>query len=171
MTLTAAVGVGQAVDGREAGLQAAHQALNGLGVTTPGLAILLASNHYPPRDVLNGAISLLGDTPMIGFSTPAGLTNSGLHPHSVTLALLAGDFEAHAQWFSGYSQSGRETAQRLAQYALSQGPAQAAIFFADGFSGDAEQFCSALQAESLPVVGGLSSGDLQTGSTYEVAGN
>jgi hypothetical protein len=90
MTLTAAVGLGHAVDGREAGLQAAHQALNGLGVATPALAFLFASNHYPPRDVLNGAISLLGDTPLIGLSSPAGLTAVGQHPHAVTLALLAG---------------------------------------------------------------------------------
>jgi hypothetical protein len=48
---------------------------------------------------------------------------------------------------------------------------QAAIFFADGLSGDAEQFCSYLKVDSLPVVGGLSSGDLQVGSTYQLAGN
>jgi hypothetical protein len=171
MTLAAAVGLGHAVDGREAGLQAAHQALNGLGVATPGLAILFASNHYPPRDVLNGAISLLGDTPLIGFSTPAGLTNAGQHPHSVTLAVLAGDFEARPHWFSGYSQSGRETAQRLSQLASNPGPNRALLFFADGFSGDAEQFCGAIQVGSLPVIGGLSSGELNTSSTYQLAGN
>lgn len=171
MTLTAAVGLGHAIDGREAGLQAAHQALNALGVATPGLALLLASNHFPPRDILNGAISLLGDTPLIGFSTPAGLTNAGQHPHSVTLALLSGDFTAEAHWFSGYSQSGRETAQRLSQMATGTDQDRAVLLFADGFSGDAEQFCSAIQVGSLPVVGGLSSGELHTGSTYQLAGN
>jgi len=171
MTLTAAVGLGNAVDGREAGLQAAHQALNALGVATPGLAFLFASNHYSPRDVLNGAISLLGDTPLIGFSTPAGLTSAGQHPHSVTLAVLAGDFEAEAHWFSGYAQSGRETAQRLSQVASGLIQNQAILLFADGFSGDAEQFCGAVQVGSVPVVGGLSSGELHTGSTYQLAGN
>ena len=34
MTLQAAVGIAQALDGREAGLQAAHQALNRLGGNT-----------------------------------------------------------------------------------------------------------------------------------------
>jgi len=171
MNLTAAVGLGHAVDGREAGLQAAHQALNGLGVATPALAFLFASNHYPPRDVLNGAISLLGDTPLIGLSSPAGLTATGQHPHSVTLALLAGNFEAEAHWFSGYSQSGRETALRLVQLAGGSTTNEAVFFFGDGFSGDAEQFCSALQLDSTPVVGGLSSGELHTGTTYQLAGN
>jgi len=171
MTLTAAVGLGHAVDGREAGLQAAHQALNGLGVATPALAFLFASNHYPPRDVLNGAISLLGDTPLIGLSSPAGLTGSGQHTHAVTLALLAGDFEAEAGWFSGYSQSGRETALRLAKLAGGSAKNEAVFFFADGFSGDAEQFCASLQLETTPIVGGLSSGDLHTGTTFQLAGN
>ena len=171
MTLVAAVGLGQAVDGREAGLQAAHQALNGLGVATPGVAFLFASNHFPPRDVLNGAVSLLGDTPMIGMSTPACLTGAGQHPHSVALALLAGDFEAEAHWLSGYAQSGRETAQRMSQIAAGPGKNQAVIFFADGMSGDAEQFCNAIQVSSVPVVGALSSGELNSGSTYQLSGN
>ena len=44
MTLQAAIGFAQGLDGREAGLQAAHQALNRLGVGTPGLAILISTN-------------------------------------------------------------------------------------------------------------------------------
>jgi hypothetical protein len=89
----------------------------------------------------------------------------------VTLALLAGDFDAEAHWFSGYSQSGRETALRLVQLAGGSTKNEAVFFFGDGFSGDAEQFCSALQLDSTPVVGGLSSGELHTGTTYQLAGN
>jgi hypothetical protein len=48
---------------------------------------------------------------------------------------------------------------------------RALLFFADGFNGDAEQFCAAMQPDPLPLVGGLSSGDLHTGSTYQMAGN
>lgn len=171
MALSAAVGIGQALDGREAGLQAAHQALNRLGVATPSMGILIASHQYQARDVTSGAISLLGDTPLIGFSSPAGLTNAGQHPHTVILALLGGDVQAEAHWFSGYAQSSRETAYRLMQLASGNMANQALLFFADGFNGDAEQFCSAIQPDSLPLVGGLSSGDLHTGSTFQMAGN
>ena len=170
MTITAAVGLGHAVDGREAGLQAAHHALKGLGVASPSLGFLFASTHYAPRDVLNGAISLLGDTPIIGLSSPAGLSQAGQHPNSVTIALLAGDIEADAHWFSGYAQSGRETAQKLTQMAASADN-KAVLLFADGFNGDAEQFCAAMEDGAFPLVGGLSSGDLHTGSTYQMAGN
>ncbi len=171
MTLQAAVGFAQALDGREAGLQAAHQALNGLGVGAPALGILIASNQYQPRDVISGAASLLGDAPLIGFSTPATLTNSGQHPHSVALALLSGEFQAESHWFSGYAQSGRETAGRLMQLSAGNQANQAILFFADGFNGDAEQLCAAMSPGHIPLVGGLSSGDLHIGNTYQIAGN
>lgn len=171
MTLQAAIGHAQALDGREAGLQAAHQALNHLGVGSPGLGILISSNEYQPRDVLSGVSSLLGDAPLIGFSTPAGLTNAGQQSHSVTLALLSGDFKAEAHWFSGYAQSGRETASNIVRVVNSNKANQALLFFADGFNGDAEQLCSVLQGSHLLLAGGLSSGDPHTGNTYQIAGN
>ncbi len=171
MTLQAAIGRAQALDGREAGLQAAHQALNHLGVGSPGLGILISSNEYQPRDVLSGVASLLGEAPLIGFSTPAGLTNAGQQSHSVTLALLSGDFKAESHWFSGYAQSGRETASNIVRVINSNKANQALLFFADGFNGDAEQLCSVLQSSHISLAGGLSSGDPRTGNTYQIAGN
>src|SRR5512140_1031604 len=171
MTLHAAVGTAQALDGREAGLQAAHQALNHLGVGAPSLGILISSHQYPARDIVTGVSSLLGDAPLIGFSTPATLTNSGSQTPSVTLALLSGDFQAEAHWFPGYAQSGRETASRLAQLALGNQANHAVLFFADGFNGDAEQLCLTSQLGRLPLAGALSSGVIHTGTTYQVAGN
>jgi hypothetical protein len=171
MTLQAAVGYAQALDGREAGLQAAHQALNRIGAGAPGLGIVIASHQYQPREVLSGVSSLLADAPLIGFSAPAGLTDAGQHPHSVVVALLTGDFKAEAHWLPGYAQSGRETGSRLAQLAAARRDNRAALFFGDGFNGDAEQFCAAIQPQQLVMAGGLSSGDLHTGNTYQLAGN
>jgi hypothetical protein len=170
MTLVASVGSAQALDGREAGLQAAHQALNRIGANAPGFAVVIASHQYQAREVLNGVTSLLGDAPVLGFSSPAGLTHEGQHPHSVVVALLSGDFQADALWLPGYAQSGRETAAKIAQYASAREERQSLLFFADGFNGDAEQFCSVLSPD-LNVMGGLSSGDLHTGNTYQMAGN
>ncbi len=171
MTLQAAVGIAQALDGREAGLQAAHQALNHLGAGTPGLGILIASHQFQAREVATGVASLLSDVPLIGFSSPAGLTNSGQHTNSVVLALLKGDFEAEAHWLPSYAQSGRETAAQLMQLASAHKDNKAALLFADGFNGDAEQLCSAIPNGLFPIVGGLSSGDLHTGNTFQMAGN
>ena len=170
MTLVASVGSAQALDGREAGLQAAHQALNRIGANAPSFAIVIASHQYQAREVLNGVTSLLGDTPVLGFGSPAGLTHEGLHPHSVIVALLSGDFQADTLWYPGYAQSGRETGTKVMQRATAREERQSLLFFADGFNGDAEQFCTAL-SPSLNVIGGLSSGDLHTGNTYQMAGN
>jgi hypothetical protein len=170
MTLQAAVGIAQALDGREAGLQAAHQALNRLGVGTPAFGILIASHQFQARDVVTGVSSLLGDAPIIGFGSAAGLTNTGQHANSVVLALLKGEFEAEAHWLPGYSQSGRETAAGLMKLAAEHSDNQAALLFADGFNGDAEQFCSEIQPGSMLFAGGLSSGDLHTGNTYQMTG-
>jgi hypothetical protein len=58
----------------------------------------------------------------------------------------------------------------VTQHASAREERQSVLFFADGFNGDAEQFCNVFTA-GLNVVGGLSSGDLHTGNTYQIAGN
>ena len=171
MALTASIGHAQALDGREAGLQAAHHALNHLGVSVPSLCIVIASHQYGPREVLSGVSSLMTDVPLIGFSSPAALTPDGQHQHAVVVIVLSGDFQAEVHWLPGYAQSGRETGARLMQLAAAGSEAGSLLFFADGFNGDAEQFCSAIPAGALPLAGALSGGDLHTGNTYQMAGN
>ncbi|MDK1028626.1 MAG: FIST N-terminal domain-containing protein [Anaerolineae bacterium] len=171
MTLQAAVGQAQALDGREASLQATHQALNRLGAVTPGMGIVIASHQYQPQDVASGVSSLLGDTPLIGFSAPAGVTGEGLHSHSVVVAVLsAEELDASSHWLPGYAQSSREIASQLERLISGQ-QAKNVIFFADGFNGDAEQFCHSLTPSGYQIAGILSSGDLHTGNTYQIAGN
>lgn len=170
MTLLSAVGHAQALDGREAGLKATNFALNQLGAASPRLGVVIASHQYQPREVAAGVTSLTGDMPLLGFSTPAGLTKEGLHPHSVVVALLSGDLRAEVHWLPGYAQSGRETANRLAQLISSDAAHSSLLFFADGFNGDAEQLCGHLPSASLPILGALSSGDLHTGNNYQIAG-
>lgn len=170
MTLISSVGAAQALDGREAGLQAVHKALNQLGPNAPSLAFVISSHQYQPRDVLSGVSGLLGDTPMIGFSSPAGLTVEGQLPHSVVVGILSGDIQADIQWMPGYAQSGRETASKVDAHVQVRVERQSVLFFADGFNGDAEQFCGSLPS-SLNVAGGLSSGDLHTGNTFQMGAN
>ena len=169
MSLIAAVGHARALDGREAGLQATHQALNELGSTPPVLALIISSYQYDAQQIVNGVASLVGNTPMIGFSTPAGLSSDGLHSHSVVVALLAAaDARVDVQWLAGYTQGSREVSQQLAEL-LKRKPKQPAMLFADGFNADAEQLCNSLPA-GTNLTGALSSGDLHTGSAYQIGG-
>jgi hypothetical protein len=93
-----------------------------------------------------------------------------VHPNSVIVALLAGDLKAETRWMPGYAQSGRETGVQLSKQAGDQNEACALIFFADGFNGDADQLCHALTNGTFPLAGALSSGDLHTGHSYQIAG-
>ncbi|MGB8984245.1 MAG: FIST N-terminal domain-containing protein [Anaerolineales bacterium] len=170
MTILTSIGQAQALSGREAGLQATHQALNKLGSGAPAFGFVIASHQYQAREVVSGVSSLLGDTPMIGFSSPICLAGDGLHPNSVLVALLGGDLQAETRWMPGYAQSGRETGAQLSKQLAEQTDTRGLFFFADGFNGDADQLCNALSTGSVPVVGGLSSGDLHTGHSYQVAG-
>jgi hypothetical protein len=168
MTLNVSIGNAQALNGREAGLQAAHQALNRLGSGAPSLGFIIASHHYQAREVVSGASSLLGSTPVIGFSSPAGLISDGVRHNSVVVALLHGEFQTETLWLPTYAQSARETGSKLSRHA-SEKETSALFFFADGFNGDADQLCSALSI-SFPMVGGLAAGDLHTGHSYQMAG-
>jgi hypothetical protein len=170
MALKASVGHAQALSGREAGLQATHQALNRLGSGSPAFGFVIASHQYQAREVVSGVSGLLGDTPMIGFSSPVSLSGEGLHHNSVMVGLLSGDFQAETRWLPGYAQSGRETGTQLSKQLDDQADTRGVFFFADGFNGDADQLCNALASGAVPLAGGLSSGDLHTGHSYQIAG-
>ena len=122
-----------------------------LGQLHLGFGIVIASHQYQARDVASGAASLLGDAPLIGFSTPAGLTGAGLHSHSVVVAVLsADDLEVSSHWLPGYAQSSRETASQLNMLVSGKQATKCHIFFADGFNGDAEQFCNSISPMHIP---------------------
>lgn len=170
MTLQIAIGQAHALNGREASLQATHQALNRLGPVTPAFGIVIASHQYQARDVVSGISGLLGDTPIIGMSSPVGITNEGAHPNSVVIALMAGDVQAETHWIPGFAQSARESGAKLMKSVTDHKDNRALLFFADGFNGDADQLCNAIPNVTFPLAGALSAGDMHTGHSYQLAG-
>jgi len=107
---------------------------------------------------------------MIGVSSPSGLTADGIHPNSVVVALMSGDLQAETQWMPGFAQSARETGSKISKQAADYGDIRALLFFADGFNGDADQLCNSMTYGSYALAGALSSGDLHTGHSYQLAG-
>ena len=171
MTLVAAIGQAQVTDAREAGMQAAYQALNGLGAESASLCLMIVPHRYDPKQVINGASSMLSNVPTIGFSVSSALLQGGEQSHSVIAALLAGDsLQAETHWFPSYSQSSSETAAQLVQLIdYEQHPVKRVIVFADGLNANTDEFCNSLP-EDLPVLGGLSSGDLLGTNIFQIAG-
>lgn len=170
MSMKASVGYAKSIEGREAGMQAANQALNYMENNPVGLAIIIIPYRYEAQQVINGAASILGNVPMVGFSTTAGLTQHGQHAQGVVVALLGGsDFRAETHWFATYAQSSQETAEKLSQLlSYEQAPAQLVLGLGDGFNGNAGEFCAAIPG-SIPLLGGLAGGDAASSTSFQVA--
>jgi hypothetical protein len=171
MTLIAAVGQAQALDARQAGLQATYQALNQLGTVSPSFCLIIVPHRYAAQQVLNGAASMLSNIPTLGLSVSSGLSLAGAQSHSVIVAMFSGDaIEAETHWFPSYSQASAETALRIAQLiGYEQRPAEQVIVFADGLNGNADEFLAELPI-GMPLLGGLSSGNLQSANSFQIAG-
>ena len=171
MALVAAVGQAKMTHAREAGLQAAYQALNGLGNATPSLCLLIIPHRYAPGRVIEGVSSVLTNIPTLGLSVSASLSQMGIHRHSVIAALLGGD-DIHAQThlFSAFRDNATATASLILQLAaFEQRPANGILVFGGGRSDKLEEFCNNLPA-GLPLLGGLASGDPAGVNTFEIAG-
>lgn len=173
MSLFAAVGQARDLDGREAGAKAARQALDRLGGSSVVLGIVAASQSYPAQHVLTGAASMLGNTPLIGFSTSAEISNAGYTQRSVVIALLAGkEVQAHADWWPSFADDSRAASQKmLAATRLDSDFQGALMLIADGLTGEGMNLCKSLPRGKYTLSGGLSGGDFYRGRTWQIGGN
>jgi hypothetical protein len=172
MSLSAAVGSSNSADAREAGLQAARQALDQLGRGPVVFGWLIVSHTLPVQQALSGAADLLGDAPLLGFSTSAELTDAGRARRSVVVALLsADDVQARAGWWPDFVQDSRACTQNMLKSLQPDGEAgELLLTVADGLGGDASHLCAALSSAGYPVAGCLAGGELWRGRTYQVGG-
>ncbi len=200
MSLSAAVGVGQASDGNEAALVATRQALDKMGKTPTVFAMVFSSFEYPIQAVLAGASTLLANIPIWGISTILPLMDHRYLPRSVIVVLIAGsDIKVQTGWFPEYSSNPHMVASQLLPSLLDAPPpvsniattellknrrvttgnlnkkqstTQKVLFLAmDGTNGNAAMICTALRSRRIPVVGCLSSSKSQYGKSYQIAGN
>ena len=171
MAISAVVGQARNFDAREAGTQASLRAVEHLGRNPVVLGFIFASHNLPLQQVLSGAAALLGDAPLVGFSTSAELTSQGQQQHSVVVALLTGsDITARADWFPGFGEDSRSTSQKMA-HSLQLYQAYGTLFVvADGFHGDTKDLCAALPRGDYTLAGCLSGGELRQARTYQVGG-
>ncbi|MFM8321576.1 MAG: FIST signal transduction protein [Chloroflexota bacterium] len=171
MTLLASVGQSYGHDGREAGLQAMRQALEGAGRTPVVFGWLIASHAYALPEVLAGASDLLSNVPLLGFSTSGEITLQGRSRRSVVIGLLcADDARARAAWAGDFVQDSRACLQGLLAALKPDAPAgESLLLVADGLGGDHLALCEQLPAD-LPAAGCLAGGELWRGRTYQAGG-
>lgn len=175
----AVFGVGIGINGREAAAQATQRALDQLGPARPVLALVLVAQELQVTDALTGVTTLLGETPLWGFTTTSPFTSEGDQARSVVVALFTGpEFQAEVSWFPAFAQDSPSVARALLQ-ALKQGssPAPGApaprhvLLAADGINGSLTPVCSALSELPVPVSGCMAAGEVSRGKTFCIGRN
>lgn len=170
MSLNAFIGHAQALYGREAAAQATNRALEQAGRAPISLGLVVVSPEYSIPQVISSLNVLLGDTPLLGFTAPAAMTDAGVHPRSVAVALLSGDFSAEADWQASYAQDSRAAAERINQTLQLEHAHGTLMAIGDGLNGDADAFCSALPRGKFTLAGCLSAGNFQQGLSAQIGG-
>lgn len=173
MKKSAVVGVGQGINGREAAIQAAQNALDQVGAARPVLALVFISQDFNVAEVLPGLIGLLGDTPIWGFSTIRAFTDHGEHQRSVVVALLTGnELNVQVQWWPNYSQDEEGVANQIAQNLRQETYiSHNVLFVADGLTCSLETVCHVIEGMSIGVIGCLAAGEQALGKTYQIGNN
>ncbi len=169
----AVYGIGAGINGREAAMQATQHALDQLGMARPVLALAFVSQEFNIAEVLAGLTSLLGETPLWGFTTTCPVTSEGDRPRSVVVALLSGsENQASVQWFPAYSQDSAGVARQFVQN-LRQDVflPQQILLVADGINGSLEPLCNALSSMPVHVAGCMAAGEPSLGKTYQIGKN
>jgi hypothetical protein len=173
MARLAVYGSAHGLDGRDAAMKATQKALDQLGALKPVLTVAFVAEEFNISEALSGLASLLGDTPLWGFSTVRAFCEDHEEPNSVVVLVLAGsDLKAQVQWYSNYSQESGETARQLLR-SLRQELLlpQAVLVAADGVMGNFAPVKSVLSELQTSVGGAMASGGFSSGKTYLMGKN
>jgi hypothetical protein len=172
MSLKVSVGQAFSVEGREAVTQAIYDALMRIEAEKVDLAFIIASFEYNFQDILSGAVTQLGDTPLIGFSTSGEITQTGSHRRSVVVALISGEgIQSRSDWVPGFSEDSSHIAQEVIRTLKVDDRTKGALFFVvDGLGGDYEAMIDSLPEGEYYFAGCLAGGDLRQEQTFQIGG-
>lgn len=172
MSLKVSVGQAFSVEGREAVTQAIYDALMKIEAEKVDLAFIIASFEYNFQDILSGAVTQLGNTPLIGFSTSGEITHTGSHRRSVVVALVSGEgLQSRSEWLPDFSEDSPRVAQEIIQTLKVDDKTKGALFFvADGLGGDYEAMIDSLPEGEYYFAGCLAGGDLRQERTFQIGG-
>jgi hypothetical protein len=171
MTLIIAIGQATSLEGREPAIQATRQALEHLGKKTVAFGLIIASHHFQFQQILSAITPLLGDTPLLGFSTTAEFSSQGVSRRSVVVTLVSGsELQASADWWPGFDLDSNEAAQKMIRALQLEQAEGTLLVAADGLNGDAHPLCTALPAGNYHLAGWLAGGDIRRAQTSQIGG-
>lgn len=172
MSLNAAIGIGSALDGKQAVTYAIHHALNEVQQRDISFALIIGSQDFDVNDVHSNAVSHLGNTPMLGFSTPRIITEEGEKLKTVVVVLFTGDgVEALTNWWSGFGENSSRVCDRMISSLDDESDGKIVLAIADGVMGDAEKLASRLASIENAATGWLSGGRQMSKETWQFGGS
>jgi len=159
MALTCAVGKSKAMEGLQAGREAAEGCLATLPLP-PDLLVLFCSPRFSQDQVLLGVREIFPISPIIGCSSAGEICCAQVDEASVVLTALQG-LEVHLQ-LGGQIGEDPFAAGRLLGERLSRVPAQLILLLSDGLAGDGGAVVHGVRAglgKIVPMVGGAAGDD------------
>jgi hypothetical protein len=168
--------VGQAseVDARQAGAEAARQALQHEDAK---LLIVFCSESYDLQELLLGINEQSGDVPLVGCSTAGEIATSGAGDASVVVAALGGEgFSVATAAATGSSERLREAGAEAAScFERVDGKAHRVLMMlTDGLAGDQTEIVRGaygVVGAGVPLVGGCAGDDLKMKATFQLHGH
>ncbi|MDX6697159.1 MAG: hypothetical protein QOE65_556 [Solirubrobacteraceae bacterium] len=168
-----AVGRSGAKDGREAGTEAARDALTG---PDPRLLVVFGSDTYDLDALLAGIRDVAGDVPLIGCSTAGEIATAGPSDAGVVVTALGGaGFAVSTAVATGASSRLREAGAEVAASAaeVEDRPHRVLMLLTDGLAGDQQEIVRGaygVLGASVPLVGGCAGDDLKMKATHQLHG-
>ena len=169
-----AVGRSEILDSREAGRQAAREAL---AHPEPKLVVVFAGISHDFAELLAGINEVSNGAPLVGCSTHGEISAVGPRDDSVVVAMLGGDgFSVATTAFEAASGHQREAGASAAETAsmVEDLPHKALLLLTDGFIRDQEEILRgaySVVGASIPLFGGASADGWRFTRTYQLHGN
>ncbi|MDA0269293.1 MAG: FIST C-terminal domain-containing protein, partial [Cyanobacteria bacterium] len=177
MGTQAGVGISHHRNPKQAGYDAANQALQAANITTPDFVLMFASVGYNQRILLDAVRETTQKTPLIGCSGEGVIVQGEADESNFSVAVMviqSDEIRFSQGGISGLSQDVQAVGAEVGQ-ALSRSYQEDTIttfLFADGMSFNFDRLISALeancdQATQVPLLGGLAADNYAIERTYQ----
>jgi hypothetical protein len=173
MATRVGLGSSRQSDSFRAGQEAAKQALEGLGQNSPNLIFLFASVRFEQEVLLQGVLSITGQTPLIGCSSAGEILPEGPAKRSLAVMAIASD---QLHFATGIGRNLSASPRRAGQQAAFEATRQrltaphGLLMFPDGLTGNVAEVVRGIQdvlGLSFPIVGGSSADDFRFAKTFQ----
>lgn len=167
MPTVAAVGKSTSRRSRQAGIDAAQVAMDGIEGRTPNLVLAFGTVGYDQEDLLAGIRSVVGEVSLSGCSAEGVITQDGSDEGSHAIAVLAlasNNLDARVFSIEGLSHDPSACGARLAEQVNGSDLAKPSLLllFPDGLTGNCTELLEALEArlDQPLIIAGGTAGDM-----------